>query len=51
MAYIKINGLFFNVTPGTSILEVCLNRKVDVELPRFCYHEILSLLQETVACV
>jgi NADH dehydrogenase/NADH:ubiquinone oxidoreductase subunit G len=42
MVYIKINGIFYNVPEGATILEVCLNRKIDVELPRFCYHELLS---------
>lgn len=42
MIFIKINGIYYNVAEGTTILEVCLTRKVDVELPRFCYHELLS---------
>ena len=51
MVYVRINGVYYNVPAGTTILEVCLDRKIDVELPRFCYHELLSILPEIVVCV
>jgi NADH dehydrogenase/NADH:ubiquinone oxidoreductase subunit G len=37
-------ALYYNVPDGTTILEVCLDRKVDIEIPRFCYHELLSFI-------
>jgi len=51
MIYIKINGIYYNVQTGISILEGCLTRKVGLEIPRFCYHEILSVAGNCRMCL
>jgi NADH dehydrogenase (ubiquinone) Fe-S protein 1 len=49
MISIKINDLKFLVKSGTSILEVC--KYVGITVPRFCYHETLSIAGNCRMCL
>jgi len=49
MISIKINNLEFSVKPGISILEAC--KYVGVTVPRFCYHELLSVAGNCRMCL
>lgn len=49
MISIKINGLEFLSKPGISVLEACKN--VGITIPRFCYHEILSVSGNCRMCL
>jgi NADH-quinone oxidoreductase chain G len=49
MISIKINGLEFLSKPSISILEACKN--VGITIPRFCYHEILSVSGNCRMCL
>lgn len=49
MLSIKINNVEFSVKPGISILEVC--KYVGVTVPRFCYHELLSIAGNCRMCL
>jgi NADH dehydrogenase/NADH:ubiquinone oxidoreductase subunit G len=39
MVFVKINGLYYHFNEPRTILEACLDPKVNIEIPRFCYHE------------
>lgn len=49
MITIKINGLEFLSKPSISILEACKN--VGITIPRFCYHELLSVSGNCRMCL
>lgn len=49
--YCKINGQYFNVEKGRTILEVCASKEIDIEIPRFCYHELLSIAGNCRMCL
>jgi NADH-quinone oxidoreductase chain G len=49
MISIKINNLEFSVKPGISILEAC--KYVGLTIPRFCYHELLSVAGNCRMCL
>ena len=49
MISIKINTFEFLVKPGISILEAC--KYVGITVPRFCYHEILSVAGNCRMCL
>lgn len=49
MISIKINDLKFLVKPGISILEAC--KYVGITIPRFCYHETLSIAGNCRMCL
>ena len=49
MILIKINNFEFLVKPGISILEAC--KYVGITVPRFCYHEILSIAGNCRMCL
>ena len=49
MISIKINGLEFISKPSISILEACKN--FGIKIPRFCYHEILSVSGNCRMCL
>jgi len=49
MILIKINNFEFLVKPGISILEAC--KYVGITIPRFCYHEILSVAGNCRMCL
>ena len=41
MPKLKIDGREIEVAPGTTVLQAC--ELAGVEIPRFCYHERLSV--------
>ena len=49
MVLIKINDLKFNIKAGVSIIEAC--KTIGIIIPRFCYHETLSLLRNCRMCL
>jgi len=49
MVLIKINGITFLTSPNISILEACLF--VGIFIPRFCYHENLSIAGNCRMCL
>jgi len=49
MISIKINNLEFSVKPGVSILEAC--KYAGLTIPRFCYHELLSVAGNCRMCL
>lgn len=49
MISVKINNVVVQVKTGTSILEAC--KTVGVTIPRFCYHETLSLAGNCRMCL
>jgi NADH-quinone oxidoreductase chain G len=49
MISIKINNVEFSVKPGISILDAC--KFVGVTVPRFCYHELLSIAGNCRMCL
>lgn len=49
MISIKINGLEFLSKPSISIIEACKN--VGITIPRFCYHELLSVSGNCRMCL
>jgi NADH-quinone oxidoreductase subunit G len=49
MIQIRINNFNFLVKPGISVLEAC--KYVGIEIPRFCYHEILSVAGNCRICL
>lgn len=49
MISIKINDLKFLVKPGISILEAC--KYIGITIPRFCYHETLSIAGNCRMCL
>ena len=49
MILIKVNGLEFLSKPGISVLEACKN--LGITIPRFCYHEILSVSGNCRMCL
>jgi NADH-quinone oxidoreductase chain G len=49
MISIKINGIEFLSKPFISILEACKN--IGITIPRFCYHEILSVSGNCRMCL
>lgn len=49
MISLKINNVVVQVNAGTSILEAC--KTVGVTIPRFCYHETLSIAGNCRMCL
>ena len=49
MIQIKIDSLSFKVKSGISILEAC--RFIGIKIPRFCYHESLSISGNCRMCL
>jgi len=49
MITVKINNLEFTVKEGISILEAC--RTVGLHIPRFCYHDSLSIAGNCRMCL
>jgi NADH-quinone oxidoreductase subunit G len=49
MPTLNINGTAIEVVPGTSILQAC--EQLGVEIPRFCYHERLSVPANCRMCL
>jgi NADH-quinone oxidoreductase subunit G len=49
MPTLTINGTAIEVAPGTSILQAC--EQLGVEVPRFCYHERLSVPANCRMCL
>lgn len=49
MISIKINGIEFLSKPFISILEACKN--IGITIPRFCYHELLSVSGNCRMCL
>lgn len=49
MISVKINNVEFSVKAGISILEAC--KYVGVTVPRFCYHELLSVAGNCRMCL
>jgi len=49
MVCIKINELKFLIKPGTTIIEAC--KTVGITIPRFCYHETLSISGNCRMCL
>jgi len=49
MPTLTINGTAIEVAPGTSILQAC--EQLGVEIPRFCYHERLSVPANCRMCL
>lgn len=49
MIFIKVNDLKFLVKPGISILEAC--KYIGITIPRFCYHETLSIAGNCRMCL
>jgi len=46
---VKINDLNFYIKPGTTILEAC--KTIGITIPRFCYHESLSIAGNCRICL
>ena len=49
MLRIEINSLSFLVKSNISVLEAC--KYVGINIPRFCYHEILSVAGNCRMCL
>jgi len=49
MIKIEINGLEFLVKQNLSVLEAC--KYVGITIPRFCYHETLSVAGNCRMCL
>ena len=49
MIKIEINGIEFLVKPNISVLEAC--KYVGITIPRFCYHETLSVAGNCRMCL
>jgi NADH-quinone oxidoreductase subunit G len=49
MPTLTINGIEIEVAPGTSIIQAC--EQLGVEVPRFCYHERLSVPANCRMCL
>ena len=49
MPTLTINGTAIEVAPGTSIIQAC--EQLGVEVPRFCYHERLSVPANCRMCL
>ena len=49
MPTLTINGISIEVAPGTSIIQAC--EQLGVEVPRFCYHERLSVPANCRMCL
>ena len=49
MPTLTINGTEIEVAPGTSILQAC--EQLGIEIPRFCYHERLSVPANCRMCL
>ncbi len=49
MPKIKINGEEVDVEPGMTVLQAC--EQVGIEIPRFCYHERLSIAGNCRMCL
>jgi len=49
MVLLKINGLNFRLKGGVSIIEAC--KTVGIIIPRFCYHETLSISGNCRMCL
>jgi NADH-quinone oxidoreductase subunit G len=48
MIHIIIDNKVVNVLPNITVMQACLEQKIDI--PRFCYHERLSIAGHVV-CV
>lgn len=44
-----VNNIFFQVESGTTVFQAC--EKAGVELPRFCYHELLNIAGNCRICI
>ena len=49
MPKLTIDGIAIDVEPGTSILQAC--EQLGIEIPRFCYHERLSVPANCRMCL
>jgi NADH-quinone oxidoreductase subunit G len=49
MPTLSINGISIEVAPGTSIIQAC--EQLGIEVPRFCYHERLSVPANCRMCL
>jgi NADH-quinone oxidoreductase subunit G len=49
MPTLTINGISIDVAPGTSIIQAC--EQLGIEVPRFCYHERLSVPANCRMCL
>ncbi|MGB9153774.1 MAG: NADH-quinone oxidoreductase subunit NuoG [Alphaproteobacteria bacterium] len=49
MPKLTINGIELEVAPGTSVLQAC--EQLGVEVPRFCYHDKLSVPANCRMCL
>ena len=49
MPKLTIDGLEVEVEPGTSVLQAC--ERLGIEIPRFCYHERLSVAANCRMCL
>ena len=49
MPKLKIDGIEVTVEPGTTVLQAC--EQVGVEVPRFCYHERLTIAGNCRMCL
>jgi NADH-quinone oxidoreductase subunit G len=49
MPTLTVNGTEIEVAPGTSILQAC--EQLGIEIPRFCYHERLSVPANCRMCL
>ena len=49
MPTLTINGTEVTVEPGTTVLQAC--EQLDIEVPRFCYHERLSIAGNCRMCL
>src|SRR3954452_2159703 len=49
MPTVKIDGKEMEVPPGTTVLQAC--EMAGVEIPRFCYHERLSIAGNCRMCL
>ena len=49
MPTLTINGTEITVEPGTTVLQAC--EQLDIEVPRFCYHERLSIAGNCRMCM
>jgi len=49
MVFLKLNGFEFTVKEDISVLEAC--KFVGIKIPRFCYHETLSIAGNCRMCL
>jgi len=49
MPKVKINGTEYEVEPGMTVLQAC--EQAGIEIPRFCYHERLSIAGNCRMCL